>query len=581
MAVMEAPNIQTSKTSSAVKLRDKIKEADDYLQPFRDREVEFEQKFQGRYYGRSTGQDHEPLQMLHALVGVLQPNLAIDPECTVTSYNTELAEFAGVFREAINLSLEEIKFAKTVCRVILDSLFMLGITKTGQCDRFSPHWDEQGNYLADPGKVFVSRVKFHNWIGDLKADVDEEMEFQGDRYLMNKKQALDVMRGRRKEVEQLSTMQVQPGQRPEESVTGKRSLDDYLIEKVQFADIWLPSEDVIVTMAGDPDSAGDHYLHEREYKGPEGGPYDYWQLSEVPNNFLQVPLIAVVKDLHDLMNSIARKMQRQAEREKQILLVPLGKTQDNQAVRESSDGDTVEVSDPKLYQQVSYGGADQAGYQIVAWCRDFLNMLSGNPELIGGTGPQANTLGQDEMNKASAGTRVAYYRKRLLDTAGSVLRKVAWHRWLDPIWTRDMTLTTKTGVPIPIRWTPDLREGDFLDFNFAIDANVKRGLDPDEQYQRVVQWLTTVVFPLQQIGAMQGQLLQADEVVRITGQLLGIREAGRMFKRGAPLMMGGGGGLQSTNPKPRTAYADNRVVRRLPAKPPPVETPAEQLGVET
>jgi hypothetical protein len=122
MAV-EAPEIQTSKTSSAVRLRDKIKEWDDHLQPFRNREVEFEKKFLGRYYGRNTA-DYEPLQMLHALVGVLQPNLAMDPESSITTRNLDLVPFAEVLQEAVNLTLEEIRFAPTMCRVIMNSMFM-------------------------------------------------------------------------------------------------------------------------------------------------------------------------------------------------------------------------------------------------------------------------------------------------------------------------------------------------------------------------------------------------------------------------------------------------------------------------
>jgi len=573
--MVEAPEIQTSKTSSALKLTEKIKEQDATLEPFRNREREFVQKFCGRYYGKLGGTP-EPLQMLNSLISILQPALAINPQTLVTTEDTDLTLFARVFRAALNKTLEEIKFSRTMRRVVLDSMFMQGTTKTGICDRFSRHYDDEGNYLADPGMVFVERVKFANWIGDMTADTEEEMAFQGDRYMIRLKRALGLFVKHKDVIEHLNTVQIVPEGRTDELTTGKRSLDDYYDEQVQLCDIWLPGEHVIVTVAGDPDAQGQHYLGEREYRGPEAGPYDYFKLGDVPSNFMQVPLLAVVRDLHDLMNSVARKIQRQAERQKDIAVVPLGKPQDTDAIRDAIDGEIVQVSDPSLVKQLSFGGANDANYQVVAWLHDYFNRIAGNPELLGGLGPQANTLGQDEQNRSAAGGRTAYYRERLMESAGDVLRKVAFFRWTDPIWSRSMVISTTTGVDVPVRWTPDLREGEFLDYNFDIDPYSKQSSDPRAQYQDLLGFVQNLVVPMMQIGAAQGQLVQTQEIIAVGGELLGIRQAARMFRRGAPMQMSGAGaGAPAGGPAP-----DNRIVRRMPAKPQPIESEAEQMGVE-
>ena len=576
----KAPNIQTSKNSSETRLSEQIKLMDKALDVPRQRMTMFVNRYTGRYYGSGTTKA-EPLQMLYSLVSVLSPQLVIDPECLVTTDDQALVDFASVFRTNVNKCLTEIGFGETMESVIIDAMFMLGITKTGITDRFSRHWDEKGNYLADPGKVFVDQVQFHNWIGDLNAHTHREMAWQGDRYLIDYERALDLYRGQEKLIKSLRGQTIFPESGgPSEAAMGTKTLDDHYTEKIQLTDVWLPGKGVIVVVAGNPEASGGKYVGEREYKGPESGPYDYFQLSKVPANFLQIPLVSVVYDLHELMNAIARKIQRQAERQKDLIFVPKSKPELAQTIKRANDGDVLLVDDPNSIASISQGGVNNMNYQVVAWMHDYFNRISGNPDLISGTGPQANTLGQDQQNLEQSGNRLGWYRRKLMNSAGSVVRKVSWYEWTDPVRTRKLTLETETGVAVPIRWTPSLREGEWLEYNLAVNPYSKRSEDPDVQYRKTMEWAAGLV-PFMPLAAEQGMLFDVQHFARVTGELRGIRQAGMMFRRGAPIQGGGGGGGGASANKPRSAFADNRVVRRLPAKPQAVESQAQEAGVET
>jgi len=348
------------------------------------------------------------------------------------------------------------------------------------------------------------------------------------------------------------------------------------VDRVELLDIWLPDEGVVVTLPGDTD-AMTQLLREREYSGPEFGPYDMFCYARVPDNVMPVPVLSTVRDLAEVINALARKIKRQSERQKDVGVYSMGHEEAAEVIRTAPDGAMVGVPDKNQIDVLSFGGPNESNYKAVAWFRDYYNLIAGNPELLSGAGPQANTLGQDEMNRAAASVRLSDWRAQILAAAASVVRKVAWYEWTDPVTDEELRLALPSGIEIPVRWSAKAREGDFLDYNFEINPYRRRLRDPEQQYRRTMEWLTNVAIPLSQLGAPQGVMLDVEEAARVTARQLGVDVGPWIFRRGAPLNVGNAGGYSGVRVRP----PDNRVVRRLPAKPERIEGQAEEAGIET
>jgi hypothetical protein len=575
----EAANIQTSNTSSATRLCKAINRCDEIMKPFRQQHAALMKEYAGPYYGKTapaTEADARPLAMIYSLIGVLLPHLVIDPEVMAGTQKMDLRLFGGMLEARINAALRECGFAETNLLVVTDALATIGITKTGLGPPGTRGFPEAGNWLSDPGEVYVRRVSNDDWVFDVDAKERGARAFEGNRYEVPYEWAMNSPLFPNKPVlEKIKSSEAgaKGSAKTAEAVRGKPRDDQRFIDYVQLLDVWLPQHNMVVTLPSNVSDASG-YVAEREYIGPEAGPYDEFGLAPVPDYPLPAPLIGNVYDLYILMNKVARKIGRQAERQKSVGLYSLGHEGDADAVRDAPDGTIVGVTDAEMFKEFNLGGPADVNYRAVAWMRDFFNVVSRNPELLGGLGPQSPTLGQDEMNKASAGMGLGFWRRRMVQAASSVARKVAWWAWTDKLSYRDLVITTETGVEVPVRWSPKTREGDFLDFNIEIDMFSRRTQDPDERYRRLVEYLERIVLPLAEIGAPQGMLLDVQQTARLAGRFLGIREADWIFRHGQPIEMSRG----RTRAR-QGQYADNRQVRRLPAKPPPVESQAEQAGV--
>jgi len=571
-----APTIRTSKTRSAVKLAEAMRASEMKLAPFRAQRLRFIREYAGHYYGDGTNRK-QYLAMLYSLVRVLLPNVVVDPETMITNEDPALDAFVDVMRLNLNYRLRQMLFTDTMADGTVDSMFGMAVFKTGLGPKTTGTWREGPNWVMDPGKVYSGTISMDNWIVDMSAWSRWDISFEGNAYAVPLEWARATRLYQRGDLLEKAAKN-QPAVRSEKvrDLSGRSKLvEDQYLERVELVDVWLPQENVQVTLPRDLDSAAE-FIDERGYDGPEFGPYDHLCYARVPDNLIPIPPIAAVYDLHLLINEMARKIERQAKRQKDIGIYSEGFERDAAAIRTASDGDLVGVRDANEIKALSFGGVNQQNYQVMAWLRDFFNMLGGNPELVGGLGPQSNTLGQDELNRASAGTLFGFWRKCALDTAGRIARKVAWYEWTDPVGSRTLRMTLPGGASIPVRWSPEAREGQFLDYEIRISPFSKKSQDPEAQYQRLMTWLQSIVLPLAQIGAPMGRQLDVDAVVKLSGELLGVPEARALFRSARPMRLprAGGGG------KPRSAYGDNRVVRRLPAKPEPIESPAERAGVE-
>jgi len=213
-----------------------------------------------------------------------------------------------------------------------------------------------------------------------------------------------------------------------------------------------------------------------------------------------------------------RKVGRQANRQKEVLVAEQGAEKGAGIIRESSDGGVVIVPRGTLAQMetMKYGGADPLMMQALIWSLQTTDTEGGNLQSLGGLGPSAETFRGDKLIHDTASGLIRFLQLGLMRTAKSVLRKHAWWTWVEDI--RDFK--GWTSVPgehdIPIEWhfTAEEREGDFLDYNFTLDPHSLVDRTPQEKAQGVMELWNNMILPSADMLMQSGQMPNAAETVR-------------------------------------------------------------------
>jgi len=548
-----AAGIRTSKNSQEIeqakKLKDLVVYSERRLDHHRTKRLEMIRHFAGPHYG-SNWEMAEPLGLIYSLVSTLVPALLIRPRAMVTATDEDMMAFAETFRLRIDDEIKALKLDRTLKRVVVDALFATGVTKCG-LRATGAGFDTSGNIADDPGAIYCDVVDFDDYIVDMTAKRRSEAAIEGNRYLVDYQDAMDSGRFERDELERYHEAKVAAAEASKaRSIDGPASneREEYeLYDRLELIDLYVPKESAIITIPGDPVFEIGGYLAEAGWTGPAAGPYDTYGFTPVPGNMLPLPVCSVVYDLFLLINRVARKIGRQAERQKDLGLFSKGEEDSAEVIRDASDGEMVGVRDVDAVKAFSIGGVNENGYRAVAWLQDWMNRLAGNTDIIGGLNADANTLGQDQLNVANAGVRVNDWRGEVTAAADSTLEKIAAYIWSDPVTVRELRLEVAEGLSVPRTWHPDSKVGGFEEYTLSVDPYHFRDKGPEEMYRLTRQWIMDLSQPgLVQAAAAQGMALDVEKVAEVLGRNLGIDERDAMFKPiariGSEGIRGSGGG---------------------------------------
>jgi hypothetical protein len=520
----EVPNIKTRLTGGrpeAQRLSRSVEQSEQYMEVHKAQNRRFIRNYAGSNYGVHLDADQpDPLNLLFSLVSTLVPALTVDPKATVETVRGDLA-FAETFRLAIDDEAEKINLCDTMKSVIIDSLFGLGIVKTGL--KAAPGFSDEGNLEIDQGTIFSERVSFANYIVDMASSTRRGAQYEGDRYEITEDYARSTGMFDEQTIGLLinATNTAYAVQTSRTTGGHERSNDDEFIQRLQLVDLYLPTEGKIVTIPGDVRFSSLGFLNEFKWDGDPSGPYDTLGFSPVPDKILPTPVIGAIYDMYVLTNKLARKIARQADRQKDIVVYQKGMEDDGDAVRDSSDGDMVGVADIDHVKPLSFGGANDDGFKAVAWYQDFFNKIAGNPDLIGGLSADANTLGQDQLSLQNANGRIDDWRQTALKVASSILRKLGGYVWSDRDTKRSLQLVDGD-LKFP-REFGKKRKGEFEDYKIGIDAHHRPPMSPDQEVVRIERYLNIVSNPqMVEAARAQGLAIDVRKAAKILGSKLGI-----------------------------------------------------------
>ncbi len=519
------------------KLAELCKRSTAMLAPWRETRANLAREVAGPLYGKPGAGQPQPLPLLfQAYRSTVRQLVMQTPEALIRpkSAGDGKAEFTGkLLAGAWNLMAKEINLGDSLRLAAVNALCGPAVVNVGVCKSPAAPLSDPGGYLHDANQPFCDVVDLDNYVCDMEATVREAMRYEGHDWWGDREALSDSGLYDPDAITRLADMQGNERGLADMTV-GQQPADGR--EYVRMRSLWLPAENLVVEMPGEPDQAGNEFLRVIEWDGPERGPYEMLGFYWVPGNLLPVAYLAVLKHLHDAANKAARKQGRQADRQKDILLFDKSATEEAETVKDSSDGEAVGVQNVDRYRQVSLGGTNPDGYRYLDAIQQAFSKAAGNLDLRSGSEATSGTLGQDQMLMGQAMGDINDMRVQFAQFANRVGERLAWYLWYDQEKQPEVTTTTSDGgQPIRARFDEAAREGDFLDFQFDIDVYSMAPESPETKYGKLVNWLAQIILPISPLAQQMGMTLDPSKIARLGAEYLHMPEVGDIYTATMPM----------------------------------------------
>jgi hypothetical protein len=503
------------------------------LQPFREKRMDALRQLVGSNYSDDGAGDKVPVNLLELATNIYVRQLAANnPRVMITPDNPDL-EFRGIaFEIALDDLFIEIDLQSTLRSWVMDAMYTMGLVK---CGLTMPAEDELHGFFHDGGQPFADPVDLSDWVHDMTAKRWDQIQYAGNRYTLPFEKAMDLkLFGRNADDLQPTEERSYNEQGDERTDTLSRGddgpFDGQFKEIIELWDIWLPDDNLVVTLNADRSNVG-RPLRVVEWDGPEHGPFHRLGFSDVPNNIMPLAPMSVLMDLHLLANTLFRKMGRQAERQKEV--TAYREAEDYRKLMETSDGEGYHSNDPSSINTLKTGGVDATNLAFFLQNKDLFFSFGGNLDALGGLGPQSETLGQDELLRSAATNRLVDMQDRTSEAVKKLVEHLAWYEWTNPKRVRQLTRKVpNTEVTHSIKWDRKTREGDFLQYHFKIEPYSMVSSTPGSKLQALRQIFDAFVAPYAPLMQQSGIVPDFEELFTLIGKWGNLPELQKILKTG-------------------------------------------------
>jgi hypothetical protein len=504
----------------------------DKLRKFRRQAVA---EYAGRWFGEDSTQKEVVENLVNQAVRIYARHMAARvPRADVTTMKKGLRPLAATLREALNHQARESNLSDVMRRCVVEAMFTFGIVYTGM----SPTGEvELDGVMHDVGQVSVQLVDLDDFVMDVFARTWDGMRFVGHRCT----QPLDLVKEAGIfDVPAESLKAKAKSMRTEEGDTRTEAIavgsDDPIHQFTEFMPmyeywhLWLPFNNAIVLVEVDDRTSqaaapSGRILKQYEYVGPEWGNYSMLGYVDVPGTLIPGSPIQALFDLHLRVNESSRKIWRQTKRQKTVLAVSHQAKEDGEKIVRAQDGEALAVDHVDAMKEVEFGGPSQSVFgSKLDGIRRF-DQLGGNISTLGGLGASAPTLGQEQIIAGQAASLPDDMSNRTDEFAARVLRTVAWYLMHDPLIEIPLIKRVPgTSVEIPVVYTAEMIEGDFLDYNFRIEPMSMRPATPAQRASTLTNLMQTVIAPLLPLMEQQGLQINMEQLMRIYSDNLDLPE---------------------------------------------------------
>jgi len=495
------------------------------LRPFREVRKKLVKDFVGSMYGSSgdSGRQDIIMNLMYQTAETYTMSLAANrPRVLVTAQHTDVTWFAHSFQLGINNLIKEIRLEDTLRKAVMDSFFSMGIVKVYTADAGLVELEGEDAWV-DPGKPFAENISLDDFCYDTTASEWRKSSFALNKYRISREKVLNDGAYNKKVAEELDVVSQYPGWNAD---SGEVPIREMLKSETQEAgiepmidlmDVWLPKDKLVVTL---PVGKNTEPLRVVEWEGPENGPFHTLSLTcEVPDNIMPVSPAMNLKPLHDLINGLLRKQRRQAQRQKDIPFYQAGHQDDARRIEKASDGEWTRVDNPDSVNVMKMGGVDPQNQAFSHSMKDTYDRMAGNLQMMAGLGPQSDTLGQDKLIHGAVTKREANMQYRVVDFTSRICRDLGSLLWHDQVLEIPQDFET-SGIKVRADWNPEVREGDFIDYNFEIEPFSMMYKSPSERMQGISSFVTQIALPMEGMMQQYGGTIDIQELVEMYAELM-------------------------------------------------------------
>lgn len=518
------------------------------LEPFRRMVHSLVEEYTGPAYGYMRyGSDTGSARKREILINLM--NQAVDaytmalaanrPRVLVTTQKEHLRYFARQYQEAVNNLIEEIGLEITLREAVLNAFFCVGIVKLHMAN--APEVQIEDDVWMDPGQPFASSISIDNWCHDMAAPRYSQVSYAGDSYRMTMR---ELQEGPYDQdiVAQLTPTSKNWSLEEERLENISRGLDTDLDEyepSIDLMDMWIPETGKIFTFAMETKNRFQSQfppLAEMEWTGSEHGPYRMLSFNDVPENTMPTSPASHVAGLSRLANNLMRKAANQAQRQQDIFTYTPAGAESAKKIKRSGDGDWVEVQDTKEVGQMKQGGVDPGNQAFMVGTIQMFDRMSGNLSAKLGLGPQAETVGQEQLIHGAVSAKEASLQNRTVDFATGIITDLGKMLWDDQVKVIPGRIQVD-GAPdysTDATWYPGRREGEHHDYTTQVDAYSMMYQSPQQRAEALNALLTGVYIPLAEMLTMQGGMIDLQEVAEVHAELYNLPRLKRMIRFAAP-----------------------------------------------
>jgi hypothetical protein len=503
-------------------IHDSIDDHNIIVKPCLEKFHEILNEYSNGWYSNAP-RTRRPFNMVSRAVDLFLPILAsANPKSMVRARLLQLKPYAELIRLTLNHLSEEIKLGETLRQAAFYALMYMGVVKTGISSGGLRVEDAFG-YLHDAGQIFCDVVNPEDYFFDVSARRDDEMDFEGDWYFLPYEYIAESgLYENFENLHQTTTTAIKNSGK--EITTGNQLKNMHTIKPyVRVADVWIPAENMVMTIP--MKGQGTKPLRISEYNGSELGPYTKLRFGTFAESIIPVPPIYVGLDLHYLINVVARKMARQANREK-VVLAWEGQAEDDVTnIKSTSDGGDVRVENIDAMKEVKYGGVTDDSYKWLTLLEQKWSEQLRNANLLGGVKSEAETLGQEQMLLANASAAIDDMVNANHLFIKEIFKKFSFYTLTDP--GLDVTVSKRFPdlAELEVRVTKDSIENDFWQYNIDVEPYSMQRMNPTIRMRRIMELVNGLILPTLQYAAQQGAVLDVVALVKQVGRDLDLTDS--------------------------------------------------------
>jgi hypothetical protein len=167
------------------------------------------------------------------------------------------------------------------------------------------------------------------------------------------------------------------------------------------------------------------------------------------------------------------------------------------------------------------GGVDQQNQAFTMNMQEQFDRMAGNLQMMAGLGPSSETATQDKLIHGAVSKREANMQYRVVDFTAEICKDLGWLLWTDEVNERENNFELE-GQQFKSKWSPEQREGDFLQYNFDVEPYSMMYKSPSERLNNITQYITQIAMPMQQDMMQSGGSIDFEELTNLYSELLDI-----------------------------------------------------------